>query len=392
MKKCDAETVSKNTPAAAALMAAIGSKKGYDPFPPDQYLTYLDRRYSPVMRLWAWMLAHTIAKDHRSPWAVDDKGRTLSIADAAKSLKIDERNLRRHWTELETEGRVQRCGKKLHIKGEVNISDKFQGRTESEARVCTNPLPPYILLQINKLEENEKERFWKAFNAVENSGRELIRESVSAVRTIIEHQKDSIFGAFGIKKNREVKTSEPSPLLPAIAGFVQTRFSEIEDLYKGENQAKGGSVQRAHIRKTTETTEKNLSAAAENSVVSGKQPPPTIITIMDRLQLPLAGQQKAEALKVCRGIDEAGLNEIGRMMFEWRKGKRTATDVVVLLELKASVEKWKRLQATKTDQKLNQHEHDRKTAEGILENSEDHVAEDVQWALEIMAGRLEKTA
>jgi hypothetical protein len=77
------------------LMREIGSTKGYDPMPPDQYLTYQNKRYPPKLRLWAWMLSKTIRQGHRSAYAVEEHGKGLTIQHGAADLDMDEGDVRR---------------------------------------------------------------------------------------------------------------------------------------------------------------------------------------------------------------------------------------------------------------------------------------------------------
>src|SRR5512132_958284 len=95
----------RTTTTHEALMRAMGSTKGFDPMPPDQYLSYQDKRYPLKIRFWAWLCAHTIRLGHRSPWAVGRKGQELHIEHAAADLDVDVANLREARRELEAEHR-----------------------------------------------------------------------------------------------------------------------------------------------------------------------------------------------------------------------------------------------------------------------------------------------
>jgi hypothetical protein len=122
------------------LMHAMGSAKGFDPIPPDQYLTLRDKRYPPGQRLLWWLHSKTIRHGHRSPYAVDDQGRELWLKHAAVELDMDGGNIRREWGELEREGRVRREGRRLYLNGAVTLPDVLANKKRSE--VCTNARQP----------------------------------------------------------------------------------------------------------------------------------------------------------------------------------------------------------------------------------------------------------
>ena len=209
------------------LMKTIGSKKGSDPIPPDQYLTYTNKRYPPVLRLWAWMLSKTIRHGHRSPWAVDTNRTTLTLADAAQELKMDKANTYRAWKQLEDEGRVRKDGKRLTIRGDVKLPIDYL-KDEPQKVVCTNYWPPYISLQINRLEKSERETFERRAGAIATFGNSLKSDLIAAARDIVEQQQDTLFSQFGIKKIAGKKHRETrSQFLPIIEQSAQPLALQI---------------------------------------------------------------------------------------------------------------------------------------------------------------------
>src|SRR5579872_6218443 len=128
------------------LMKDMGSDKGFDPIPPDQYLTYLSETESPEQRALAWMRAHTIRMGHRKPYAVNSKGRELHLADMARDLKWEEANVYRTWKFMEVKGLVSRKGQKLFLSGRIV---KNQQLTRKNSSVQT--IQPYLQKQLEKL-------------------------------------------------------------------------------------------------------------------------------------------------------------------------------------------------------------------------------------------------
>jgi hypothetical protein len=230
-------------------MSKLGSKKGFDPMPPDQYLTYQNKRYSPTLRLWAWVLAHTIRLGHRSPRCVDKSGRELTLKHASADLDMDPGGVRHAWVLLERENRVFRDGKRLCIRGEVVLPMDYLDKGEEKAQeVCTATLPPYILNQINKFTPEVR----KAFIAEEETDRvlknRLQAECVAGVRLIFDQRQDNRFQRFRLKKIRAEKRRAPAPefverVLPSLHGIVQTFLDPVRTSKKGCTEGKNGVAQ-----------------------------------------------------------------------------------------------------------------------------------------------------
>jgi len=131
--------------------ADLGSKKGTDPMAPDQYLQFLNVE-SEVLRLWAWMLAHTIARGAREshqPFtpviAVGTKGEPLTLKHAAADLDMELPNVHRAWKKLEKMGCVKKnddghlvlCGefkvpKQKHKKKRQTCTDNYSARLQRD--------------------------------------------------------------------------------------------------------------------------------------------------------------------------------------------------------------------------------------------------------------------
>jgi hypothetical protein len=217
----------------------VGSTKGTDPIPPDQYLTYQDKRYPPAIRLWAWMLANTIRQGRRKAWAVDEKGNPLNLQRAAADLDMDEGNIRRAWRQLEIENRVRRDGRKLRICGDfklpkpgplVKIDTPTENPPDAEgeesededvdagakkdpvkkkrSEVCTDLEKPYIALKLNTLDTKVRNSTVAEYLREDLAEKKCKAEAMAAIRGIFAPRKDSILLRVGIDVKRNRKEEE----------------------------------------------------------------------------------------------------------------------------------------------------------------------------------------
>jgi hypothetical protein len=214
---------SEGNGALSDFTQAIGSSKGFDPIPPDQYLTYQDRRYSPSQRLWAWMLAHTIALGHRSPWAVDRKTKKLlQIDDAARDLGMDPGDARRAWRELAAEGRVRKDGAKLVLAGDFALPPN----TSAQKKVCTDLFLPYYQRQIAKLPPHLRESLIAEETEARAKSRIILADLTATVRFIFDQDQNTRFAQYGIKVIRETHK-----LPEAKAAELEARKKRMESLF-----------------------------------------------------------------------------------------------------------------------------------------------------------------
>jgi hypothetical protein len=258
---------------SAQLMRDMGSTKGFDPIPPDQYLAYRDKRYAPVQRLWAWVLSKTIRHGHRSPYCVDEQGNELWIKHAATDLNMDQANVRHAWVELEREGRVERDGRRLLLKGTVVLPEVQANKRRSE--VYINLFPPYLAKQIKRLPDDRREALLTEYDRERTTEAKVMAEAAAGVRSIFDQRKDSVLTRFGVKKIRDKKRRpEESPFVPVIAEFVQ-RFIQTPaspDL-RVCDIPKNGHVQTSASLLPSETEEPRGSAAAALSVTEAAEAP-----------------------------------------------------------------------------------------------------------------------
>ena len=271
-KPIAAEGETPNRSSVQQLMHDMGARS-FDPMPPDQYLSYLDRRYSPAQRLWAWLLAKTIRRGHRSPYAVDERGNDLYLKHAAAELQMDPGNARHAWRQLENEGRAKVEGRRLCLCGTVKPKADFPAN-KKRSGVCTSTFPPYIANQINKLNPEVKAEFFARYEQEDKRQSAFTADLVAGVRTIFDLRKDTVLSEFGIKKKREKKRRDPKRslaplLLPVVAEYVQTSIPGfVQTSPEGAYTAKNGSVQTPPSLLSSESREVLRTAAASSLVDS----------------------------------------------------------------------------------------------------------------------------
>lgn len=230
-------------------MRSMGSKKGWDPIPPDQYLTYMDKRYETWLRLWAWLLSKTIRPEHFSPHAIDERYNTLTLKDAESGLKASTQKIRDAWAVLEAEGRVHREGHELHVHGEVKLPDE-----ESAQKVGTERFPSYILLQINKLASEKRTEFEAETERDEAFEKQVLADFTAGVRVIFDQKENTRFERFGLKKRREEhpvkkkgdakRPDRVAKILPHIEEFVQQISFEFESVQTPDSSSHNGKTER----------------------------------------------------------------------------------------------------------------------------------------------------
>jgi hypothetical protein len=271
-------------------MKALGSKGGYfDPIPPDQHAWPMMLATNPginVFRLWSWMCAHTIRKGRRKGYVCDERGRPLSVEDAAVDLKMDPGVCRRAWRDGFALG-LWRKGTNAADKRQLFLNAKVvpvpagleeeQGDQESQEEddsntekgeekaklVCTDLFPPYLRLQIKRLPKAKRKNFETEYERNERLYKDVHADVTVAVRLIFDQRENTIFDKFGIKKIREehkpkngaakspVRVKLVQEFLPGLEKFVQT-FEERSV------QTSDGSVQTSEtpVVQTVEKPEK----------------------------------------------------------------------------------------------------------------------------------------
>lgn len=234
-----------NQSEVSALMAEMGSLKGFDPMPPDQYLYFLGKKEPPLQRLLAMVRACTVQRGRRSAHCVDERGKDLRLADLEKLLDMEHGNFKRVMREAIERGLIRvgraepgsgqnshnsRHPHRIYLCGSVAESNGYEGG-EEKGGVCTDPLR---FLSITQKEvyagwrKDQQERFYAEFDSAVNYKLQVEREAIALARHIGDRALDQVFAAHALPKTRLATAPPESKLLqltlvPAVDGSVQTR-------------------------------------------------------------------------------------------------------------------------------------------------------------------------
>ncbi len=249
----------------------IGSTKGLDPIPPDQYLTYQDKRYRPDQRLWSWLLSHTIRLGKRKAWAVNDVGKELTLQHAAADLGMDDANVRQAWRDLEADNRVRKDGRKLILAGDFKLPAKIK-----RSEVCTNLFPPYILKQLNAMPLAKRRAIETSYRSECDAELKYLKEATAAVRGIFTPRKDTILQTAGVKliredaakrqtrKNLKSQAAPANPLRQIFASAIKPTLQEsVQTSADRSVQTQTGGLYTAE-KQAVQTNSASASLYSEN--------------------------------------------------------------------------------------------------------------------------------
>jgi len=176
------------------LVRKMGSKKGYDPMPPDQYLFFLT---SPdeIQRVVAWVRSKTIRKGFRSPFAVAENGtRPLKKADMAREVFGGSRaQASRAWDRTAALGLVHEDANGfLCLTGAIQIPRQTRRRKCEPIESLRTQLPAYLVETIDALPEGRKEPATRDYLALVNYRRALEADLMTMARIHCDDIEDNI--------------------------------------------------------------------------------------------------------------------------------------------------------------------------------------------------------
>lgn len=229
------------------LAKAMGSKRGYDPMPPDQHEWQRAEGEPPLYRLWSWMCGHTIRLGYRSAYAVDAVGKSLGLKDAAKDLDLDLGQLSKVWKQGEEAGLWRRSGAELHLNGGVTAAQVLGARAKRQLD-CTVNLSQADLLKIQDWPSEKQKEFRAAWDPAQEYRSKLEAQKIAEARAACDEIEDTIRRAFSLEKKRMPKRrleglEFPQALLP----FVQSTTvpSNGHERTVGENEGENVTVRAA---------------------------------------------------------------------------------------------------------------------------------------------------
>jgi hypothetical protein len=219
-----------------------------DPLPPAQYLTFADEGYEPWLRVWATILACTIAVGCRSPFAIDRRTKKpVYIEDIARRLNMDEGNARRALRRLIGEGRIRRDDEgRLWLAGDFKIPVGPQpvkpedDPEEALKRSVTDLFKPYYVRQIMKLKPHLIRELVESKQKRIEKSRFRYADLVAAGRLMDDREDNTMMAQYGVKLIREehdlplekkaaieARRNRAEKLVPLLEKHVQTFYEEV---------------------------------------------------------------------------------------------------------------------------------------------------------------------
>ena len=320
----------------AGLMVEMGSTKGFDPMPPDQYLYFLGKKEPPLQRLLALVRASTIQRGRRSAYCVDERGKELRLADLEKLLGMEHGNFKRVMREATERGLIRvgrtepgegrsahnsRHPNRIYLCGSVEESKGYE-EGEEKRGVCTDPLS-FLSPTQRKVyagwRKEQQERFYAEFDSAVKYKLQVEREAIALARHIGDRALDQVFATHALPKTRLATAPPESKLLQLT--LVSAGF-----------HAQNGSVQTRSV--PTPANGSALTAKRESvpngasllpsEKTEGKKTTPTSVAITEAETEQLSRMMVAASLPVSEETAEALLRSV-------RSVQPTATPREVLL-------------------------------------------------------------
>jgi hypothetical protein len=302
------------------LMDRMGSQKGSDPIPPDQYLHFLTDS-DPQKRLHAWVLSKTIRFGHRSPYCVDEKGKTLGLKDAAAEFGWGITHARQTWAKLQKRGLVRKDeDEKLWLCGTVPPASEIADEDDANCTVC---FPEYVGEQIQQLSEDERERLLAGYERLNELKRRIQADAMALVRLRQDELSRQFFGGFNIdlKCYKKRRDSEGERIVKVLIGplpdeFVQFAGDSVQNGKGISYKAESDLVQNGYPYRTEKTEKTEIKDSSSSfSVESPDQETEATTTtagVLIEEQLPplladkgaLTQKQSQEVVGTLSGLEE----------------------------------------------------------------------------------------
>ena len=255
-----------------------------DPIPPAQYLQFAtDPDCEPWLRVWATILARTIAIGYRSPFAIDrTTKKPLTIEDIAKGLKMDEGNARRALRRLLVQNRVRRDEEgRLWLAGVFELPRGPQPLNPDDdpaailERSVTDLFKPYYARQIMRLKPHIIKELVSEREARGERSRFRLADVVAAGRLMDDRDDNVTMARYGINLIREThdlpadKRAEidarrlrAEDLIPVLEKHVQAFYKPVSkrSVTKGKS-ALLQTFEKAHAHAATTGEHKSFATA-----------------------------------------------------------------------------------------------------------------------------------
>lgn len=391
----------------AQLMKEMGSTKGFDPIPPDQYLFFRNDS-DPEQRVLAAARATTIRQGYRRPFMADGQGRPLSLNEIAKLVGMDPRNLTNTMKSLCDKGlirvekkpyRVMLCGKITHKTAKLvtDVESLTYVRTKSEKSWTRYEIPSYSLRLIQTWPKDRQEVFFRKHKDWWERTRELELEAMTFARIISSQEEDTLFSEFGLQKKRKTQVI---PDVEKAKGnkkgtiMRQTPKNRFPRMTASLLSLEGISTEKTILRPSSS---KQLESKSNNhpSKPTTKNPDPELLTILEALQkygpcdLDAAQQLLTSCRKETAGATVRAILEAVNVK-SWRMNGRVKNKIGFLLSavpkmfsaavLQVQEEQAQELKAQELQSIRARRAQDRMTAQNILANPDLADEETKVWA------------
>lgn len=219
----------------------------------------------------------------RSAWGKTEGGKPLTITRIADYFGWDTDNARKHAKKPIAYGfvrvRQKPTGDEFGLGARVDgkYTPELAGRTNSEyadSPVCTYRIPPYLLVDLQRLTRSEREKFLQGWSSRKEAAQQRLNDAVAACRTQEQAELSEHCKAFGLelkvgkKRRLEMPASRDADGATAHDGKpdVHTQGVRTEEVlrYNGASE----SANTLHVRtQTFSDTEPSTITLAEEEVL-----------------------------------------------------------------------------------------------------------------------------
>lgn len=265
------------------LAEQCGSRRGYDPFPPDGYLCFQDFefRLSPTaLRLYSWLLSKTIrakkggrthvAKDYRGDLtlthATDDLG--ISLPHASKCFdELVQAGLARR--DEEHTGRLQ-----LWARPEYDPRRKGEGDGDGDKKeLCTYKLPEYLVSYFQQLDPKLRAQYESGYQAVQDYGKKLEADAIAAARERKKVIETEYLKSIGFEREERRGRPKEKPKARLVELKIEEsvpNFVHISSVHKSDGNSH--EMKTASVRKSA-----SLSLSEMTEIVSKSEEKPVYL-------------------------------------------------------------------------------------------------------------------
>jgi len=240
-------------------------------------MVFLDNSHPPLQRFVACVRWKTIkyreqpdGGDGRSAWAVDDEGKTLTLAAIGRILHMELPQVSKACKEAEALGVVRREGKKIFLVGDCPAPDMGKVRRNVN---CTDNLPPSLVREIEGWPAERKTDFYSKWELAVNHVNNIHANRVAEDRAEAIQLYDSILGHFGLERNHlpPRRTVKPIEIPQQLRLFLPRAAAPGGYLYKQPDRTDHKSPVRTNPSILMEERTERVSTNASSSSVAVQQ-------------------------------------------------------------------------------------------------------------------------